>query len=125
MKCNVFSLCRIQVRIFRKLSLFFNAVIRSKEAEHCKFIKRLILLYFYNRLPSLNLLICGGCSYLKVIAVFQPNHAYIWLIFRVCLFFYTPSYWLQLPSLIKILTFGFCVETQYFVSLFSMSGVKR
>lgn len=51
----------------RKLSLFFSAVMRSKEAERCRFIKRLILLYFHNRLPFLNMLISGGCSCLEVI----------------------------------------------------------
>uniref|UniRef100_A0A8C9LAN7 AMMECR1 like n=1 Tax=Pavo cristatus TaxID=9049 RepID=A0A8C9LAN7_PAVCR len=49
-----------------------------------------------SRLPFLNVLICGGYSYLEVMAVFQPNHARIWLIFRVCLFFCTASYWFQL-----------------------------
>lgn len=71
----------------------FNIIIHMTDQKKQNFwkLKRLIFLSLYNGLPFLSVLICGWCSYSEVTAVLKPNHAQIWLVFRICLLFYTPS----------------------------------
>lgn len=62
----------------------------------------------------LSTLTCGWCSYLEVTAVLKPDHTQIWLLFRICFLFYTPSCpnGVSAPfMLVKSGTFWFCIET--------------
>lgn len=72
----------------------FNITIYVKDQKQNLWeLKRLIFFfqYLFSELPFLCVLICECCSYLLVTAVLKPNHTQIWLVFRICLLFYTPS----------------------------------